>query len=120
MPYAYEVHPEHGLAVLTLSGDVTKKDLLGALTDLANDPRYSRDMNRLWDLRDVISLNLSLDKMEDVRTGVESISTNGRTAIVAHRKIDELAAHYFRVYIRKREIHVFESMKKARAWLAAS
>jgi hypothetical protein len=117
-----QIDAEKNIAYIKLSGLVTEKDILSAFDATVSSENYTKGMGRLWDLRiaDLSSLSpASLNRMSSYPSKFSTGINDVKVAIVAIGYIENGIAQIYEIYASdsKTEVHVFDDIAKAEAWM---
>jgi hypothetical protein len=123
MPIDCSIKKPTGPVVITASGPVKGKDIIGALVKMLQDPDFKKGMDALWDFRTVKSANSETAEIREivsfVRANQEKRGTNYRVALVVSTDIDFGLARMFEAYSHELpfDIQIFKDIKDAERWL---
>lgn len=73
MPITYEIGSENRLVLVTGTGTITGRDVLGHLRELSDDPGYSAPMLKLVDYRNVKDLQITPNEAVTIASTKEGL-----------------------------------------------
>lgn len=123
MPYNYRFCHDDACGYVEMYGEITGRDLSGALKSVYENPRWRPSLPVLWDGRRISSLVLT---PEDIKAVSELTGTlkdkmgEGQVAIVVTRQIDYHSAILLALRSQRRpdrEVRIFHSLAEAAEWL---
>ena len=113
----YEIAFKEGITVITMLGEVSRNDIIGALHEIVAKDNYER---RLWDFTRV-EFDLSIEEMREVSDlGKNLIERPNKVAFAVGDPLAYGKMRQFMVY-REGELtvpRVFNSCSEAYSWLA--
>lgn len=120
MPFS--INRSEGVLIVELQGRIAASDIVDAIQALLAHPEFEPGRSRIWDVRGLTELLLDERDFEAIREMALERRDDfaGRTAIVAVRDIDRMAARLFRAYLKGRSIRTFNSLDQAVAWVRES
>jgi hypothetical protein len=126
VPIRYHIRSDLRLVVLIHIGSVTDQEFLSGYQDLAADPRFCPDLDRLVDLRQTDSSARSIETLRSlaarVRNRYEGIDAAPRTAVIATHDVSFGLARLFEALtdVLPGEFIVVRTADEALAWLGIS
>ena len=122
MPITYRVDVEHRVVLATANGVLTDADLLVHLGTLTTDPDVQPGFNELYNLRDMVVVEITASSVEDVRGFIHQIEQHfkdSKTAIVASDHNTAEVSYLFELLRTNvsAEVQLFHDLVAAREWL---
>ncbi len=96
MKYTYEIIPERNLVRETWKGQISKRDLIEAISRIIADPEWKRHMDVISDFRNA-QIELSTQETKDYADWILQKDTPRYQAIVVGRTLDYGMARMFEV-----------------------
>ena len=119
MQYTIQFYPDHALAVVTFTGDVTGDIVLDALRRMLDDPAWRPGYDRIWNGLGITHLDVDHAALEAhgrlAHERVERAGT-GRSAIVARMPTHFLLSRLYEAVVPW-QARAFETVPEALAWL---
>lgn len=81
MPFAYSIHPDHGLLWNRLSGRVVSEDLDGMIGCARQDPAFDPGLVVLDDLRDVSEIDMDFNEVLSLSNRVGAMCGRGEPLV---------------------------------------
>jgi hypothetical protein len=119
---AVRIEPSRQRVFVTASGDVSARDVVGALELMYRDPRFRSSMTKLWDLQRA-HLTISSRGIHDIVSFLSErpeLEGAGRTAVVTGRDADYGMVRVAEVHVEQllgTELMVFRAADEAESWL---
>jgi hypothetical protein len=123
MDHSYRIDVQHSLALVRFGTSVTGLDIVALLEKVLGDPKWKPGYARLWDGRRVRHLDVQPQEITahgEFLDGMRKIAGDGKSAIVASRDIDLMAAKLYRERVQRLlgvDVRVFDNMNDAVAFL---
>ena len=122
MPITYRVAVEHRVVLATANGVLTDADLLVHLGTLTTDPDVQPGFNELYNLRDIMEVEITASSVEDVRGFIHQIEQHfkeSKTALVASDHNTAEVSYLFELLRTNvpATVRLFHDLAAAREWL---
>ncbi len=107
----------------TVSGQITREELLDSFAALLSNPGFTSDMNVVWDLRETRIEQYTLDQVQqipaDLQEFMQKRGQGYRVALVADRKTDVQLLQFYQVPLGRMQVdfRVFDDLKDAYRWV---
>src|SRR3954467_8198411 len=119
MPESYDIDSARSLVVCRAWGEFSNRDLQEHYRRLVADPAFDSRYAQLADLRGVTHFSVDSEMIETTARK-QIFAPSSLRAFVAPRGVAFGLARMFTAYApNERNVHVFEQMTDAEAWLAA-
>jgi len=119
MPETYAIDPQRGVVFSKGTGVFSYANFVGHMTRMKADPRFRPDFNHLVDCRELTSLDLTGEQVNEL-AGRSIFSVRTRRAFVVSSDLQFGMSHMFAAYRELRgetDARVFREMREALAWL---
>jgi len=117
LDYTIDVHKR--LIRMSLSGEISKDELIQSFEKVAMDPLFDNDFNIISDIRKAVFSTTNNERIALHQFFKERLpETKGRSAFVVESQLDTAFAFLFSEDLKKkREVRVFSAMNNALGWL---
>ena len=118
IPVQYRIDRPAGIVYVTVTGVVTRADIITERQRFAEDPDFSPDLMQLIDAREADEFRLTLDEIRDVARS-DPFGPGSRRAVVAR---EDVIYGLFRMYEvltspSGSELYACRELEEAREWL---
>ena len=125
MPHEIALSPEHGIAVVRVSGAVDGAEIAAAAAELAADPGWRGGFRPVWDMRAVTSLDVSPDHLAAVlaqEARFEEAGTAGDSVVITRDDVTAGLVLIFQAHARRagRTITTVPTVEQAEALLGVA
>ena len=107
----------------TVSGQISREELIDSFESLHGNPDFKPDMNVVWDLREIRIDKYSLDEVQQIPSALASFTAKRghgyRVALVTDRKTDLQLLQFYQVPLRRMQVdfRVFDDLEDAYRWV---
>lgn len=125
MAVTVRVAPTHQVGFVRYAGNTELPDLLDGVYSLLDHPDWKPGYDMVWDFQDISALVMDTGDVDHLLSVLRDVSPqlgNGRSAVIATRRVDYMFATLILLKAEDspREGKVFESTDAALRWLTAS